>query len=168
MPIASSSRRRLVVTAATLAASVLLLGGCSSTPKAPKPTVVAATVSAAADTNPDASGRPSPIVLRIYELKALAGFNDSDFFSLWDRDQETLGADLMAREEMVLRPGDQNRLTRTAKPDTRYIAVVAAYRDLERANWRGSIAVVPNKTLALDIKLDARSVTLIASPPAAK
>ncbi len=140
-----------VVLAAAMAA------GCSSTPD---PTVVAATIQAEENLNPDASGRPSPLVIRMYELKALSAFKDADFFSIWDNDQQTLAADLNGREEMVLRPGDTHSVQRVTQPGTRFIGVVAAYRDLERAVWRASVPVVPNKTLPLSIKLDDRSVSI--------
>ncbi|MCB1915710.1 MAG: type VI secretion system lipoprotein TssJ [Rhodocyclaceae bacterium] len=139
------------------ALAVLLAVGCSSTPD---PTVVAATFQAEENLNPDSSGRPSPLVVRVYELKALSTFKDADFFSLWDNDQQTLAGDLNTREEMVLRPGDTHSIQRTTQPDTRFIGVVAAYRDLERAVWRASVPVVAHKTLPLSIKLDDRSVTI--------
>ncbi|MGB7990462.1 MAG: type VI secretion system lipoprotein TssJ, partial [Candidatus Methylophosphatis roskildensis] len=58
---------------------------CSSAPKipflSPKPTVITATIDAAATVNPDANGRPSPIVMRMFELRSIAAFNNADFFS---------------------------------------------------------------------------------------
>ncbi|MCB1930330.1 MAG: type VI secretion system lipoprotein TssJ [Rhodocyclaceae bacterium] len=135
----------------------LLAVGCSSTPD---PTVVAATFQAEENLNPDSSGRPSPLVVRMYELKALSAFKDADFFSLWDNEQQTLAGDLVAREEMVLRPGDTHSIQRTTQPGTRFVGVVAAYRDLERAVWRASVPLVAHKTLPLSIKLDNRSVAI--------
>ncbi|MCB1905922.1 MAG: type VI secretion system lipoprotein TssJ [Rhodocyclaceae bacterium] len=145
----------LVLLAVVLAA--LVAAGCSSTPD---PTVVAATFQAEENLNPDSSGRPSPLVVRMYELKALSTFKDADFFSLWDNDQQTLAGDLNTREEMVLRPGDTHSVQRVTQPGTRFIGVVAAYRDLERAVWRASVPVVAERTLPLSIKLDDRSVTI--------
>jgi len=143
-----------------VSAAALAVTACSS---APDPTVVAATIPAEENLNPDATGRPSPLVIRVYELKALSAFKDADFFSLWDSDQQTLGADLTSREEMVLRPGDTNSVQRITKPETRFIGVVAAYRDLERAVWRASMPVTPEKTTAMTVKLDDRSVTIAGS-----
>ncbi len=150
------SRRNAL--SALLCAAALAAAGCSSTPD---PTVVAATIQAEENLNPDSSGRPSPLVIRVYELRALSSFKDADFFSLWDADQQTLGPDLVSREEMVLRPGDTNSVQRITKPDTRFIGVVAAYRDLERAVWRASMPVTPEKTTAMNVKLDDRSVTIV-------
>ena len=47
-------------------------------------------LSAASDVNPDATGRPSPIVVRVYQLRADAAFAAADFFALFDEEQQTL------------------------------------------------------------------------------
>ena len=138
------------------------LAGCAGPPKPLPPTIVQIALSADSGVNPDARGRASPVVVRVFELKTLATFNAADFFSLWDREKETLGEDLVAREELQLRPGDQKKLDRTLPPETRHIGVIAAYRDLERAKWRGAYAVVANRTQLITVVLDARNVSIAA------
>jgi type VI secretion system protein VasD len=137
-----------------------LLSACGASP--PQPTIIAAAVDATGDLNPDSRGRASPVVLRLFELKTVAAFNSADFFSLWDRESETLGAELVAREEFQLRPGERTSFERTLQADTAHVAVIAAFRDLERAQWRAAVTVVPHRKQALAIRLDARSVTLSA------
>ena len=58
-------------------ALIFMLFGCAS---APKPTLVQVALSAQANVNPDSRGRPSPIVVRFYELKTPTAFNNADFF----------------------------------------------------------------------------------------
>lgn len=140
--------------------SVALLVGCASAPKPTPPTVIVATVDATAAVNPDLKGRASPIVVRVFELKSISAFNGADFFSLWDRERETLSADMIGRDEFQLRPGEQKKFDRTLQPDTRYIGVIAAYRDLERSNWRGTVSVVLQQKQPIAVKLDARSVAI--------
>lgn len=140
-----------------LAIQAALLTGCGS---APKPTLARISVDATADVNPDARGRASPIVVRFLELKSLAGFEGADFFSLYDRDRETLGAELLSREEFQMTPGSQQKLERKLNIEARYIGVVAAFRDLERAQWRAVAAVPSQKTVPITIKLDARTVSI--------
>ncbi|MBV1921387.1 MAG: type VI secretion system lipoprotein TssJ [Pseudomonadales bacterium] len=91
---------------------------------------------AGGDLNPDDSGRPSPLVIRLLELKNVAGFENSDFFSLYSHEEETLGADLISSEEIELKPGDVQDIKFALKPDTRYIAILAAYRQLDESSWR--------------------------------
>lgn len=136
------------------------LTGCAS---APKPTLVKANITANANLNPDAKGRASPVVVRYFELKSLAAFSGADFFSLADHDRETLGADLVAREEMLLKPGETLTLDRTLDPAVTHIGVVAAFRDLEHAQWRVSFAVPPQRTSKLTIRLDDRRISIDAN-----
>ena len=86
--------------------------------------------------NPDFQGRPSPVVVRFYLLRAEITFGAADFFSLFERDAATLGADLVAREEVQLRPGRNVSITRDFPADARFLGVVAAFRDIEKSGWR--------------------------------
>ena len=119
---------------AAAAAVALALAGCATPP--PKPTQVAATIQASDRVNPSSSQRPSPLLLRVYELKTAAAFNAADFMSLYQRDKAELGADLVAKEEFVLAPGESKNFAKTLAPDTRFLGVVAAFRDVEHARWR--------------------------------
>lgn len=89
----------------------------------------AMTVAAAADTNPDGSGRPSPIVVRVYQLKTDAAFKGADFFALYDDDQKVLGAELISRDEYVMNPSERKTIDVTVSRDTRFIGALAAFRD---------------------------------------
>jgi type VI secretion system protein VasD len=137
----------------------LALAGCAG---APKPTVVQAAIQAGAKVNPDARGRSSPVILRFYELKSLAAFSQADFFSLYERDKETLGAELVAREEFQIMPGEKKELTRVLQMDTRYIGVVAAFRDVERGEWRAQTPVPAGSKASMVIQLDGSKVGIAA------
>jgi type VI secretion system protein VasD len=140
-----------------------LLAACGAAP--PKPTIVQGSVEAGADINPDRRNRASPVTVRIYELKTIAVFERADFFSVWDGEAETLGGDLLGRDEIQLVPGERRQFERTLQPDTRHVAVVAAFRDLERAQWRASTVVIPNRTQTLTISLGTKSVSVSAPQP---
>lgn len=116
------------------------------------------TVDATRDLNPDARGRPSPVALKLYELKSLTAFERADFFSLFDRERETLGAELIAREEFIVKPGDHLTQERKVAKDTRFIGVLVAFRDLERAQWRLSVPI--ERARPLLIQIDATRVSL--------
>jgi len=138
---------RLRARLATTCAAALVLAACSSAkPPPPKPVEVPRTLEialqASPSLNPDARERASPVVVRIYELKAPLSFQAADFFALFEKDQATLGADLVAREELQLRPGESRTLSsRELKPEVRALGVFAAFRDLERSQWRTVIAL---------------------------
>ncbi|HEX7437821.1 MAG TPA: type VI secretion system lipoprotein TssJ [Caldimonas sp.] len=127
----------------------LLLSACAGPPK---PASVTGTIQASAQINPSASKRPSPLLIRIYELKSAAAFNAADFMSLYQRDQAELAADLLAKEEFVLSPGETKTFAKTLAPDTRFLGVVAAYRDLEHAKWRSVVAIQPSQPQKVTVK----------------
>lgn len=134
-----------------LLAAAALSAGCASKND---PTVLAATVTASAMVNPDSRKRPSPVVLRVYELKSSAVFESADFVSLFEKDQAVLGAEMLSREELVLRPGESKPITKTLTPGTKFIGVTAAFRDLERARWQAVVPVVAGKKNVVAISLD--------------
>ncbi len=139
---------------ALLAIAAALAVACSSAPKPPPPTVVAATVSTAADVNPDTARRASPLVLRFYELSSRATFEAADFVSLFERDKQVLAGEMLSREEWIMAPGEKRPWNKNLAPDTRFIGVTAAYREIERANWRLVVPVKQQATNAITIRAD--------------
>lgn len=150
-----------LITAFICLSVAALAGGCAAPPP---PTVVQITVSAAPDVNPDPTGRPSPIVVRIYQLAAPSSFDTADYFKLFEQETATLGADLAGREELRLAPGQAQSLTREMRPTARFLGVAASYRDLQNASWHASIAVPPNVTTPVTASVGRLAVTLTAAP----
>jgi len=135
---------------------------CSSPPPKPVVTPVSINLVASADANPDARGRASPLTVRVYVLKAPGPFEGADFFSLYDKDQATLGAELVKREELLLKPGESKKLEFTLEPDAKNVAVLAAYRDLERARWRDLKPLEVGKPNNFTVNFAARQVKIEA------
>lgn len=159
-----SWRQGRTLGALALAAILLaLVAGCGGPPKIP-PTTVAGSVAAAPGVNPSVSGRPSPLLLRIYELKAPTAFTAADFVSLYQRDQAELGTELVGREELTLAPGASVPFNRTLASETRFIGVFAAYRDLEHARWRAVLPVHTGKAHRLTIRAEALALTVEMAP----
>lgn len=145
---------------AAVLAALVIVAGCSSPPK---PTTVSASLQAGAGVNPDLRRRASPIVVRVYELKSAAAFDGADFVSLYERDQATLAAEMGAREEFILRPGETKQWDKTTAPDTKFIGVMAAFRDIERARWKSIVAIQPNAKNTLAIRADDIGIEAKAS-----
>ena len=140
----------------SLLCMVAALAACSS---APKPTPLTGSIEAAAQVNPSVSKRPSPVLVRVYELKSATAFNSADFVSLYQSDQATLAADLVGRDEFMLSPGQSRPYAKTVAPEVRFIGVMAAFRDIERAQWRSVVALQPGKKQKLVIRASELSVT---------
>ncbi len=119
--------------------STLLLG-CSAVNLIVKP-YSNLEISAKHDINPDSNGRPSPVVVYIFELSETTLFENQDFFSIYEDYENVLGSDLVIKHDISLTPGKKEIYNASMSPRTEYIGLVAAFRDIENANWREIIRV---------------------------
>ena len=134
------------------------------------------TIEAAAGVNPDNSLRPSPIKVRIYELKDPGSFSEADYFSLDTTDKVTLAADMLAKDEFILRPGENRTIERKSNAQTTAIGVLAGYRDLPNSTWRvvhklkeapaasWMRALLPANRAELTIQLQPQGIALTEKP----
>lgn len=142
-----------------LALIMLIVAGCGRE-KQPDPTTVNLLLTASPQSNPDRNNRPSPVLVRVYELRSSGSFETADFFALLEQDQGVLGAEMLNRWEFQLAPGETQTLDATFQPGSRHIAVVVAVRDIERAQWRAISAVTPNQQNQLSAMIGQLDVTL--------
>ncbi len=164
-----NGRRRSIAWAAI---ALLALAGCASplAPAGPPPPFPATvTIQAAASVNPDAQGRPSPVFVRLYQLKDAGAFMNAAYEALHTQEAATLGASIIAREELPLGPGELKALQVKIEPETRFIGVIADFRDIANAQWR-AVTTAPEKRLKdllrekrLSIRLEGTQVS-IAEP----
>lgn len=158
--------------AVTLAVLLLALGvaACSSKPPPPPPpippTTIKLSITASEQINPNSAKLPSPVVVRVYELRSLDQFNAADFFQLFDSDQQVLAQSLVARREVVVKPGDKVTVegAPSGSADTRFIGMIAAYREVQSATWRASVPVYEHAANAPTAKLDVNALSM--EPPA--
>jgi type VI secretion system protein VasD len=151
------SMQRATVFKFFLATVCLALSACASGP--PKTDKARMTLKAEAQINPDATGRPSPIVVRVYQLKSDEKFAAADFFALFDDDQKALGADMLGREEAELTPGEAREMQFAVSRDAKFVGVMAAFRDIRNSRWR-VIQPAPKKGWLDVFGKDALTVTV--------
>jgi type VI secretion system protein VasD len=143
---------------------------------AKEPTKLVLNIEAAPGVNPDTSLRPSPIKVRIYELKDPGAFSEADYFSLDTTDKVTLAVDMLAKDEFILRPGESRTIERKSKVQTTAIGVLAGYRDLPNSTWRVVFklkeapeaswmrALIPANRTELNIELQPQGIALTEKP----
>lgn len=137
----------------------LFLTGCTTVNKIiPPSTDVMINVSKAV--NPDMTGRPSPVVMKIYELSSRTLFDTQDFFSLYDDPEKILGPDLLKKDELELQPSSQHEYKMELNRNTRYVGFVVAYRDIDQARWRAVVEVDP--TGYDDVKINVEEIATYA------
>ena len=141
-----------------LLAALLALAGCSALSPYSDMTKLDLRLSGSEQLNPDLNGRPSPIVLRLIELKHPVAFESADFFSLYQRPKEALSPDMVTSEEFELRPGEHRELKLSVQQGSRYVGVLAAYRDLPESNWRVVIPLQEQERNSAELVLDAQGI----------
>ena len=161
--------------AGALAAAAVAVG-CGKAPPlpppaAPPPLTIAAppeaavkapmTITVAADANPDRNGRPSQVVLRIYQLRTDEAFAAADLLPLYDEEKKILGPELISRDEFVLQPSDTRTIEVAVAPEARFIGAIVPFRDDRNARWR---ALVPAPRGGLRVEVGRASVLLAAAP----
>lgn len=139
-----------------------LISGCSSTPEKPKSPlmILNAKITVSAEVNPDVDNRTSPIVIRIFKLKSLGNYNESDFYDLFEDYDSALGSDLLSSEQFHLNPGDIRTLKHKTVPEAQYFAVVAAYRDINQALWRDYVALPAAKEAQILVIVDKLNISV--------
>jgi type VI secretion system protein VasD len=123
---------------------LMLLVGCASAP--PEDVILKGSIQASEDVNPGVNGSPSPLVMRIFQLKSRSKFEEADYFALFDDAEATLGADLLAVEQLMLTPGEYRAYEGEFDPETRFVGVIAGYRDINQAQWR-SLVEMPEESI---------------------
>jgi type VI secretion system protein VasD len=114
--------------------------------------------------NPDDAGRATSVAVRVYQLKDRKIFDGASYDDLLKNDRTVLAQDLQDGMATVLSPGASASLSQPMKPESKYVAVVAFYRNPGAGNgWK---YVVEKKKLDADnpLKLElADKIRLAAS-----
>ena len=146
---------------AALIAALAVLGGCSALSPNSDLTKLDLSLQGSDRLNPDLNDRPSPIVIRLLELKHPVAFENADFFSLYQRPKEALSPDLVIQEELELRPGEQRDLKLFVQEGSRYVGVLAAYRDLPESSWRFVIPLEHKAQNRIELRLDEHGIQVV-------
>jgi type VI secretion system protein VasD len=153
---------RRLFTLICVCATAIVLASCKTVPIKPSSEAKAkVALSATADVNPDASGKPSPVVVRVYQLKGDVAFSGADFFALFDDEMKVLGPELIAREEYVLTPAEKRTVELTVPKTAKFVGVIAAFRDIRNAQWR---VVVPAPLKKNDVTLSVERARVQFAP----
>ena len=147
-----------------LALAAIALAGCAG-PGLKPPTRADVVLHATTSVNPDAGGRPSPLVLSVYELKASGRFTAADFLSLHERADQTLATDLVRREEVLLAPGESRTLNLRLQDGSRYLGITGGFRHYGEARWRALAAIPEGTTSRVVVRADTLSVNVESAGP---
>jgi type VI secretion system protein VasD len=140
-------RRSLVVRAAGLVGVMLLTGGSAllvsgcpepppEVPEACDVQMVTLRIYAADNINPSEGGRPRPVVVRLYQLVNDLKMQNASYDPILLEDEETLGDDVVQKDEVVVFPNDLVEVKFERNPDAAFLAGAAMFRDPQGHSWK--------------------------------
>ncbi|EHU5127087.1 type VI secretion system lipoprotein TssJ [Vibrio vulnificus] len=142
--------------------SLMLLSGCSlwGGDAIPRLTV---DVVAAANINPNLDGKPSPVEVRVYQLKDSEAFNQADFLQLYSDEQGTLKAAMIATRHLPSAlPGESKRESFNLNAETKFVGVIAGFADFREAKNKAIYPINAFENIRLKIDLDGVNLTVTA------
>lgn len=88
--------------------------------------------------NPDESGAPLSVVVRVYQLRNRERFDRADFRALWRNDEKVLEGDVLERREITVYPETKAsiELQVDQKKGVQFLGVMALFRKPEGELWR--------------------------------
>lgn len=109
--------------------------------------------------NPDINNRASPILLGIYELKSSIPFKGLDYYQISNASHKKLASSVIDFNELEIRPSENKYYKQLLNPNTRYLGLIAAYRNIENAQWK-QIIEIPHTGSKLKLKIYLNSQQL--------
>ncbi|WP_414501993.1 type VI secretion system lipoprotein TssJ [Zymobacter sp. IVIA_5232.4 C2] len=85
--------------------------------------------------NPDPSGKPLSVVVRIYQLNAVDAFRNADMAALWSDSKGVLGESLLSERTVTVVPKGTAKDSSKLSPDAQFIGVAAFFRNSTGAAW---------------------------------
>lgn len=126
----------------------------------PDPTFAQVNVTAADDANPDGQGRPSPVRVYLYALKAGAQFSTASPDALLGGDLGPLAEQMKRVGNFVLVAGKTSKRRLTLPDDTAEVGIAVGFRAFDTSKWRVSAPVTANEVTLLKATIGANEVTL--------
>jgi len=138
---------------------ILLLAGCGINRYLVAP-YEKISLRAAPDINPDASGRPSPVTLKLLELGSRTTFDNLDFDGAFGNGETLLADDLLSLRMLSIQPGQTMEQRIDLHRDAAFIAIIVAYRDIDQAQWRLVYPIAGNWYSRHVVRLEALGIAL--------
>lgn len=119
-----------------------------------------------ADINPDELGKPSPLFVRMYELKSKKMIKKADFISIYERDKEVLGADMINVHKLKrLKPGESRNEHFVLDPATQYVALYGEFLEFKQSAFKLVFPVSINNVFRNTVKIRVSGNDLVFAEP---
>ncbi|EOG5453803.1 type VI secretion system lipoprotein TssJ [Cronobacter turicensis] len=112
-----------------------MISACRSAPPDDNENKVALTLVAGANMNPNVRGVASPLKVFVYALTHDEAFLDAGYLIITGSLDPELKTEMHPLWEGILRPGETKHITVAVDDTTHALGIVAAYRDIQKAQW---------------------------------
>ena len=114
------------------------------------------------DINPDENKIPSPLFIRMYELKSPKLFKKANFIDIYEQDKEILGADFVGVQKLKrLKPGEDRENSFVLSKDTKYVGLYAEFLKYKSAKYKLIIPVIQHDVIGTTINIEISGNKLI-------
>ncbi|PKG38773.1 type VI secretion system lipoprotein TssJ [Psychromonas sp. Urea-02u-13] len=111
--------------------------------------------------NPDDSKVPSPVIVRMYELKSTKLFEKANFIDLYERDAEVLGKSMIAQQALkAIKPGEERTENFVLSKDTQYIGLYVEFLQFENAKYKVTIPIAQTNIISSSAKVQLLDNTI--------
>lgn len=121
-------------------------------------------ITASKDINPDISGQPSSVIVRIYQLTNKLNFENASYDALFESNHNALGTEYITLDEYLIDPGTKKEVELQISENAKYIGVVVGYRSTDMVTWR-TVKAVPEgsfwRTSGIEFKIEKLSVRVV-------
>jgi len=124
------------------AAAVSLGSGCAAAPPPVEPPapcdkqIVTLDLYAAGNLNPNDSGNPRPVVVRLYQLTSDLNLQNARYDDVLLRPEEVLGKDVMKVDELSVFPNDHLQIKFERNKEAAWLAGVALFHGPKGQSWK--------------------------------
>jgi len=102
-----------------------------------------------ADINPDDKKIPSPLIIRMYELRSPNMFKKSNFIDIYEKDAEILGADMIAKKRLkYMEPGETRETSFVLSNETKYVGLYAEFLEYKDAEYKLVIPIAQTNVIS--------------------
>lgn len=115
------------------------LTSCSLSSKEKKLERIKVTLFASSDINPNIENKPAPLGIYIYGLKTPDTFDNSDYYSIANNSDNEFSQQSSKLYQAILLPGEKRSIEINPEQSSVALGVVAAYRDINHADWNKAI-----------------------------
>ena len=132
----------------------------------PEPIILTISIQSSAHINPSQLSEANPLVVNLYQLKALDAFKSAQTLDLYQKDLTLLADTLIHKQTLAtLLPNSKTTLSLTVLPGTKFIAVFAQFANYAQAKnktWLDVSNLTADDTISISI--DSLSVNIISPP----